>query len=62
MGWNRVEIDGTLLYNMGFSPTHYDPNIWIKLREDMSGCDNISMNVDDFMITAKSAWPYMKEL
>ncbi len=29
----------TMLYSMGFVPTRFDPNIWIKRREDQRGYD-----------------------
>jgi hypothetical protein len=41
------------LYSMGFVPTRFDPNVWIKRREDSQGYDYISTYVDDFLITAK---------
>ena len=50
------------LYSMGFKPTRYDHDVWYKLRDDESGYDYISTYVDDFLITAKDAWSYMKHL
>jgi hypothetical protein len=50
------------LYKMNFIPTRFDPNVWIKKREDGSGYDYISTYVDDFLITAKDPWPYMEHL
>jgi hypothetical protein len=50
------------LYRMGFTPTRFDPNVWMKRREDSSGYDYISTYVDDFLITAKDPWPYMEHL
>ena len=46
------------LYGMGFIPTRFDPNVWLKKREDEKGYDYISTYVDDFLITAKNPWPY----
>ena len=45
---------------MGFTPTRFDHDIWIRKRDDGSGYDYISTYVDDFMITAKEPWGYMK--
>jgi hypothetical protein len=50
------------LYTMGFIPTRFDPNIWIKRREDGRGYDYISTYVDDFLITAKDPKKYMNQL
>ncbi len=50
------------LYNMGFEPTRYDNDVWIKPRSDESGYDYICTYVDDFLIIAKDAWQYMREL
>jgi hypothetical protein len=50
------------LYYLGFEPTTYDNDVWIKLRPDGMGYDYICTYVDDFLIVAKDAWSYMKEL
>jgi hypothetical protein len=50
------------LYTLGFNPTHFEPDVWYKLREDKKGYDYISTYVDDFFITAKDPWVYMKAL
>ncbi len=50
------------LYMMGFQPTRFDNDVWIKERTDSSGYDYISTYVDDFLITAKDPWVYMKKL
>jgi hypothetical protein len=50
------------LYSLGFEPTRYDSDVWIKLRQDKTGYDYICTYVDDFLIVAKDAWQYMKEL
>jgi len=47
---------------MGFTPSKYDPDVWYKLREDGEGYDYIVTYVDDFLITAKDAWSYMRHL
>jgi hypothetical protein len=50
------------LYNMGFEPTRYDRDVWIRDRPDGTGYDYICTYVDDFLIVAKDAWHYIKEL
>jgi hypothetical protein len=47
---------------LGFQPARFDPDVWIKLRLDGSGYDYISTYVDDFLITAKDPWVYMRKL
>jgi hypothetical protein len=66
MGLNPLELNSMLtlqrLYTLGFNPTRFDPDVWYKLREDSKGYDYISTYVDDFLITAKDPWIYMKAL
>ena len=50
------------LHSMGFTPTRYDPDVWLRRRDDGTGYDYISTYVDDFLITAKEPWPFMKQL
>jgi len=50
------------LHSMGFSPTRFDPDVWLRMRDDESGYDYISTYVDDFLITAKNPWPFMGQL
>jgi hypothetical protein len=52
----------TTLHTLGFVPTRFDHDVWIKMRADNSGYDYISTYVDDFLITAKDPWEYMKKL
>ena len=47
---------------MGFTPTRFDPDVWLRKRDSGEGYDYISTYVDDFLITAKDPWPYMKQL
>jgi hypothetical protein len=47
---------------MGFTPTRFDCNVWLRKRDDDKGYDYISTYVDDFLITAKDPWKYMKQL
>ncbi len=50
------------LYSLGFTPTRFDSNVWIQRRKDGSGYDYISTYVDDFLITVKDPWLYMRRL
>jgi hypothetical protein len=50
------------LHTMGFQPTRFDNDAWLKKRKDNSGYDYISTYVDDFLITAKDPWQYMRKL
>ena len=50
------------IHQMGFTPSRYDPAVWYKVREDGEGYDYIATYVDDFLITAKDAWSYMRHL
>ncbi len=52
----------TTLYSLGFTPTRFDPNVWIKRRNDGKGYDYISTFVDDFLILAKEPKNYMDQL
>jgi hypothetical protein len=50
------------LYLMGFNPSIYDPDVWMRKCDDNKGYDYISMYVDDFLITAKDPDVYMNYL
>jgi len=50
------------LYTLGFNPTQFVPDVWYKLREYNKRYDYISTYVDEFLITAKDPWVYMKVL
>jgi len=50
------------LYLMGFNPSQYDPDVWMRKRDDNKGYDYISTYVDDFLITAKDPDIYMNYL
>jgi hypothetical protein len=47
---------------MGFEPTRYDNDVWIRSRMGGLGYDYICTYVDDFLIVAKDAWCYMRQL
>jgi hypothetical protein len=47
---------------MGFNPSRYDPDVWMRKCDDNKGYDYISTHVDDFLITAKDPDVYMNYL
>ena len=49
------------LRSMGFRPTRYDRDVWIKARGE-EGYDYICTHVDDFKIIAKDCKQYMEAL
>ena len=49
------------LRQMDFKPTRYDPDVWIKYRDDTrQDLDYIGTHTDDLMIVAKDPMQYMK--
>lgn len=50
-----------MLYTLGFQPTRFDSDVWIKKRSDNTGYNDISTYVNDFLITAKDPWAYMEQ-
>ena len=47
---------------MGFKPSHFDHDVWLKNRKDDTGYDYICTYVDDFMIVVKDPLKYMMTL
>lgn len=41
------------IWSLGFVPTRYDRDVWMRLRETNDGYDYICTHVDDFKIVAK---------
>ena len=39
--------------SLGFTPTRYDRDVWLRLRDDKDGYDYICTHVDDFKIVAR---------
>ena len=39
--------------SLRFTPTRYDRNVWLRLRDDKDGYDYIYTHVDDFKIVAR---------
>jgi hypothetical protein len=50
------------LYLMGFNPSRYDPDVWMRKHDDNKVYDYISIYVDDSLITAKDPDVYMNYL
>jgi hypothetical protein len=48
------------LRSMGFKPMRFDPDAWLRLREDKSGYDYIGTHTDDLMIVAEDASHHMR--
>lgn len=57
--WHAVLSD--TMRSMGFSPTRYDNDVWIKERKG-EGYDYIGTHTDDLLICAKDADPYIEQL
>ena len=43
------------LRSLGFTPSRYDRDVWMRLRDKKDGYDYICSHVDDFKIVAKDA-------
>ena len=50
------------LRGMGFAPTRYDRDVWMRLRDTKDGYDYICTHVDDFKIVAKDPSIWMKRI
>jgi hypothetical protein len=48
-----IYLFADFLHGLGFIPTHYDHEIWMRLCESMDGYNYICTHVDDFKIIAK---------
>jgi Reverse transcriptase (RNA-dependent DNA polymerase). len=48
------------LRGLGFVPTRYDRDVWMRLRESGDGYDYICTHVDDFKIVAKDPERWME--
>jgi hypothetical protein len=44
---------------MGFKPTRFDPDVWLRLRDVKAGFDYIATHTDDLMIVAQDASHHM---
>ena len=43
------------LRSLGFNPTRYDRDVWMRMRDNEDGFDYICTHVDDFKVVAKDA-------
>ena len=50
------------LRSLGFSPSRYDRDVWMRLRDDKDGHDYICTHVDDFKIVAKDADSWLQKI
>ena len=50
------------LRSMGFKPTHFDNDVWLKERSDGTGHDCVSTHVDDVLCAAKDPQKCMDKL
>ncbi len=50
------------LQEMGFTPTRYDRDVWMRLRETNDGYDYICTHVDDFKIVGKDPSKWMRRI
>ena len=47
------ETFAAFMRTIGFEPSRYDRDVWIRLREDKDGYDYVCTHVDDFKVVAK---------
>ncbi len=50
----RTLLFADYLREMGFVPTRYDRDVWMRLREDGTGYENGCTHVDDFKVVSKN--------
>ena len=50
------------LREMGFQPTRYDRDVWMRMRDTNDGYDYICTHVDDFKIVGKDPSIWMKRI
>ena len=53
---------GDALREMGFTPTHADPDLWMKASSDHSGYDHVCAFVDDLIVVKKQPLPHLEML
>ena len=58
--WHGVLSD--FIRALGFVPTQYNEDIWIRQRETKDGYDYICTHVDDFMIIARNSQQWLDPL
>jgi hypothetical protein len=50
------------LRQLGFFPTRYDRDVWMRLREEADGYDYICTHVDDFKVVARNPQRWVDEI
>ena len=50
------------LRTMGFKPTRFDRDVWMRLRDDESGYDYICTHVDDFKVVVKDPMIWIERI
>ena len=50
------------LRTLGFKPTHFDRDVWMRLRDDESGYDYICTHVDYFKVVAKDPTTWIERI
>ena len=58
--WHGMLSD--FIRTLGFVPTRYDEDVWIRQREAKDGYDYICTHVDDFMIVARNPQRWLDPL
>lgn len=58
--WHKHFAD--TLRSFGFTPTRYDPDVWIRLHKDGKTYEYICTHVDDFCITSLDPEPIMEQI
>lgn len=58
--WHGMLSD--FIRTLGFKPTRYDEDVWIRRREDGEGYDYVCTHVDDFMIVAREPQRWLEPL
>ncbi len=56
--WRNMLAD--FIRSMGFKPTRFDRDVWMRQRDTNDGYDYICTHVDDFKIVAKDAMHWLK--
>ena len=50
------------LRTLGFVPSRYDRDVWMRLRDDKSSYGYIHTHVDDFKVVAKTTSIWIKQI
>ena len=58
--WRQLFAD--FIRSLGFKPTRYDRDVWLRLREDDTGYDYMCTHLDNFKIVARDPGCLMSEI